>query len=369
MSAHTADAASNGAPGGTAANSGGATGGKAFGGKLTRRGALTLAPAAMLAAACTSNKKTTSGATTGTNRSLDSVTYMTAFGTFGREGYVYVADAKGFFRDNGIEVKIVAGNGQPQNLQALVNNQHQFMSQDSSQALILMSKGLKDVRFIGAIHQRTVIALMALAASGITRPQDLQGKTIGYGGQAPFLLYPAYARLAGFDPKATTWKPVTPQQLPALLAQKKVDAIGQFVTGTPLIKAVAKQDVVVLPYSDFLADLYGNVLVTNETMLKTKPDLVHRFNKALMKGLAYSVANPEESGTLINKAISTTPAAVATAELKVMQPYVNINGTAVGALDQSRVSRAIALMTSIGVVQQGTLSPESVVDFGFVPKA
>jgi hypothetical protein len=47
---------------------------------------------------------------------------------------------------------------------------------------------------------------------------------------------------------------------------------------------------------------------------------------------------------------------------------VTSNGSIVGAIDQSRMSRAIALLASVGVVAQGTLTPEDVVDFDFVPK-
>ncbi|MEN3304233.1 MAG: hypothetical protein V7603_435 [Micromonosporaceae bacterium] len=366
MSAQPADPApadkhstQRGAPGDNATDS------KPFAGRLTRRGALALAPAVALAAGCTSTKKTAAATT-----SLDSVTYMTAFGTFGREGYVYVANAKGFFREAGIQVKVLPGTGQPANLQALVSDQLQFISQESAQAMNLIATGMKDARMIGSVHQRTVIALMALASSGIARPADLQNKTIAYGGQAPHLLYPAYAKLAGFPPQSTKWTFTTPQQLPVLLASARVDAIGQFVTGAPLIKAATKgKDLTVLPYSDYLGDLYGNVVLTNAKTISTKPDLVRRFMGALMKGLSYSITNPEESGRLINQAVSTTPAAVATAELQVMKPYVTTNGSVIGALDLGRISQAIALMTSIGVIPQGVLTPDNLVDFTFVPKA
>ena len=51
----------------------------------------------------------------------------------------------------------------------------------------------------------------------------------------------------------------TPQTLFGTLAQHKVDAIGQFVVGKPTIEGIAKgKTAVVLPYSDYLPDLYGN---------------------------------------------------------------------------------------------------------------
>ena len=334
---------------------------------LNRRTLLTgsTAAAGLALAGCTSGKESTSGSS-----ALEKVTYMTAFGTFGREGYVYVASAKGFFRDAGIEVTVVPGSGQPTDVQAMISGRHQFMAIDSSQAATLMAGKVKDVRWIGAVHQRTVIALMALQESGITRPADLQRKTIGFGGQAPKLLYGAYSKLAGFDGSTTKWQQVSPQQLPSLLVSKKVDAIGQFVMGVPLIKAASGgRDVTVFPYSNFLSDLYGNIFLTTEDTLKNKSDLTRRFLGALLKGLSYAVTNPDEAGQIINKAVPSTPAAVAAAELVLMKPYVTASGPAVGSLDPSRIMRTISLMASVHLIPAGSLTPDTVANFDIAPKA
>jgi NitT/TauT family transport system substrate-binding protein len=367
MPINSADPAQAPAPGGTPAGTA-ATADKALAARLTRRGALALAPAVALVAGCSSSKdkKTTGGTGDG---ALDQVTYMTGFGTFGREAYAYVADAKGFFRDNGIKVKIVPGSGQEADLAGLIAGKIDFQTTETSMFVSLMAKGYKDARIIGAIHQRTVVALMALPDRGIKRPQDLVNRTIAYGGVAPRLLFPAYARLAGFDAATVKWVRATPPTLPGELASRKVDAIGQFVTGTPLIKAATRQQsIVVLPFGDYLPDLTGNLLATSTNMIKNKPDLVRRFVDALMKGLSYAMANPEECGAIMNQAVSTTAAAIATAELQVMKPYVMTGGSAVGGLTEAGIAQVIALLTSVGLVPQGALIPDNVADFNFVPK-
>jgi len=350
------DAGDNGVP---------APGPSAGTGALTRRNVLALASAVALGAAGCSPAKAPA-----TAKSLDKVTYMTAFGTFGRESYVYVADRKGFFRDAGIEVTIVGGTGQAANVEGLAAGRHQFLSQDSSLVLTVMSKGVKDVRVIGAIHQRTLIAIMALKSAGITQPQDLRNKTLATGGAPPRDMFPAYARLAGFDPSSTKWLMTAPQQVPQLLAAGRVDAVGQFLSGRPLIEAAVQgREIVVFPYGDYLKDLIGNVLVTNTDMIKNKPDLVRRFAGALLKGLAYSLANLEEAGRIMNQAVTTTPAAVAAGELGAMKPYVSIGGSVVGALERSQMSATIALLESVGTIAAGSLTTEQVVDFDFVPRS
>src|SRR5262249_42764002 len=47
----------------------------------------------------------------GTSRALDNVTLITDFGYNGRHAYFFVAVDKGYYRDAGLEVKIVRGQG------------------------------------------------------------------------------------------------------------------------------------------------------------------------------------------------------------------------------------------------------------------
>src|SRR5262245_40601604 len=49
----------------------------------------------------------------------DKVGYVTAFGTFGREAYAWVAKDKGYFAEVGIEVTIVPGSAGETNLNLL----------------------------------------------------------------------------------------------------------------------------------------------------------------------------------------------------------------------------------------------------------
>jgi NitT/TauT family transport system substrate-binding protein len=374
MSAQPADPTPEPAPAGPAASSG-RPGGTLFGGRLTRRGALTLAPAAALAAACTSTKKNnTSGTGTSSakNKTLDAVTYTTGFGVFGREGYAWVAQAKGFFAESGLDVKILPGAAGDANLAALRADRTQFAVLDYSTAVVRSGKGtLDDVRCIAAVNPRTLIALMALPGHGITRAPDLAGKSIAQApGAIPRVLFPVYAKLAGFDATHVTWRELAPPQLPGVLASGKVDAIGQFVVGAPAVKAAAKGvDPVVLPYSDYLTDLYGNVIVTTTRMIKDKPDLVRRFVRGIMGGLRYAVDHAEESGQILHTAVPATPAKVAGDELTLMRSYVAPDAADhLGLFDPGRVARGIAVLQSNGMFPNG-FQPSQVVDFSFVNKA
>jgi NitT/TauT family transport system substrate-binding protein len=295
------------------------------------------------------------------------LTYLTGFGVYGRDAYAWVADAKGYFTAAGVAATVRPGAGGAANLAALRSGRADLAILDYSLALVLAGTGRLDgVRCVAAINPRTLVALMTLPGRGIARPTDLVGKHLAQSaGSAPRTLFPAYARLAGFDPARVDWREMAPAQLPSTLASGRADAIGQFVVGAPAIKAAAGgRNPIVLPYGDYLTDLYGNVLVTTTDLVRAEPGLVRRFTGALLRGLRYAVDHPDESGQILHRAVPATPAAVAAAELTLMRPYVGAQqpGAGLGRFDESRVARGIAVLQANGMYRDG-FDPSQVVDF------
>lgn len=305
------------------------------------------------------------------NAAPEKVTYLTGAGILGREAYVYVAMEKGYFKEAGFEVDVQPGKGTNANLQILQGGKADFAVVDITAAIIEYGKGtFKDFTVVNAVQQRNIQCIMALDDSNIKTPKDLAGKKIAYlpGGVAR-ALFPAYAKLAGIDESKIEWVNIPLEQHPANLARGTVNAATQFAVGKPGIENAAKpRKAVVLPYTDYLTDLYGvGVAVTKKTASES-PDKVRRFNDALLKGLRDAIANPAEAGKIYAKYQKTQPQPVATAENTLMVPYVNVSGATVGALDPQRVARNIAIVQGAGLIP-AAIKPEDVVTFDFSPKS
>ena len=310
----------------------------------------------------------------GGGESLEKVVYLTSFGTFGRDAYAYVAKEKGYFRDAGFDVEIKPGSGSAENVKQIVAGNAAFTPIDLTGGLIAAGGKDKVTGFtaVAGIQQRTMAAIITLDGTGITAPKDLEGKTLAdTPGSVVRNLFPTYAKLADVDASRVTWVNGTPQTLMGTLASGKVAGIGQFVVGKPTVETVAKgRTAVVLPYSDYLQDLYGNVLITSTDYAQKNPEKVKSFSGALLKGLADSIDNPSEAGKILQKYVATTNAEGAAAELTLMAPYVRsaAAGVPVGALDAERVARSIAILQGSGQIDAG-LQPEQVINFDLVPKA
>jgi NitT/TauT family transport system substrate-binding protein len=321
---------------------------------------------ALVTAGCSTSK------TKSAPKSMDKITMQTGFGATGDLSYYWVAQAKGFFKDVNIDVTITPGAAGDANLTALGSGKVDFTSIDYSGGVIRGGTGAFDkFRMVSYLHYQTLIAFVCLSNNGITTATDLAHKKLAQqAGSVHKTLFPTYAKLAGFDPTTVTWVDGTPQTLPSMLISKNVDGIGLFITGAPNAKHAAQQagrDIVILPYGQYLTDLYGAVLTTRAELIQKNPDLVRRATSALMKGLEYTVQNPHEAATILKAAVPATDVDTAAAAAAGLAPYVHpgSNGAPLGALDPQRVARGIALLQGLGTYTTG-YDPTKICDFSII---
>lgn len=333
--------------------------------------AVTAVTALLTAAACTGDDDSANGETNGEEVVLDEVTYLTGFGNFGREAFAWVALDKGYFEEEGLDVTIEIGQGAGDNVGLVTSGQAEFAQADFTGLMLLWGEeAARDFVAFATVHQRTLTGIMALESSGITGPEDLEGRTVGdfLAGSVNYFLFPTYAELAGIDASQVEWENAPPQELAGVLAGGVVDAVGQFMVGQPLIENVGGEPAVTLPYSDYLTDLYGAVLITSTEIAESDPDMVQRFSRALLRGLEYSVDNPGETGEILAQYQDAQPAEVAAAEAELLEAYVRpLNpGEPFGVLDEQRVAQSIAVLEAAGAIPAGVV-PEDLVNFDLTP--
>ena len=149
----------------------------------TRAPSLSLLSSAALAitvaiTVCSSSVAQTAGSNSGPQK-LEAVTYLTAFNTFGRESYAYVALKKGYFKEAGFNVTIQPGTGSVNVMKLLASGSADYGVVDFSAAAITIANQSMPVTAVAAITQTTLSAIIALEPSGIKSPSDLAGKSIG----------------------------------------------------------------------------------------------------------------------------------------------------------------------------------------------
>jgi NitT/TauT family transport system substrate-binding protein len=331
---------------------------------------LPVAAALLLVAGCSGGDdgKTSATGPRG-GESLEKVVYVTGAGLFGRESYVYEAIDKGYFRAAGLDVEVQSGKGTEADLKLLSAGAAQYAVLDLAGAIVAYGKeNLRDFTVVGGIQQRSPAAFMSLASKNITRPKDLEGTRVGaQEGAITSLLFPAYAKLAGFDAGKVRVQPMAPQLLPGALAAGEVDAISQLTVGKPAVANAAQgREINVLPFSDVMTDLFGDVLAVSRTTAQGKPDQVRRFTTAMLRGLQDAIENPQQAGEAYARYQKAQSAKVAAAEMALMKPYVDL-GPGLGQIDEARATRTVALLQGAGTIPAG-FTPADIISFDLIPR-
>jgi NitT/TauT family transport system substrate-binding protein len=252
---------------------------------------------------------------------------------------------------------------------------------DFTAVMITLAKQKLPVTTVGMIHQRSLAAIVALDGRQIKAgdPKSLvkaDGEKTRIGdqpGSTNQVTFPLYAQQVGIDQKAVEFVPSPPPGLPHLLAADKVDGIGQFVVGVPLVEAADKEKhrkAVVLSYGEKVPDLYGNAIIARSDLVKDHQDQVKKFTAALLKGLEDALKDPAGAAKILKKYVPETDLTVATKELELMKPFVQPVGFkgAAGEVDPDRVQRIIDDLSKYNVIPQKSITPADVVATNLAPK-
>jgi len=206
----------------------------------------------------------------------------------------FVAQQKGFYREEGLEVKILDGNGAPNAATLVGNGTYKLGVSSGAATVIARSKGVPVVS-VAVLNQRSPMAIYALTESGIQRPQDLIGKKLGVNFEGiKYQEYRALLTKLNIDPASIQEVGMAGSDPTPLLAGQ-VDALLGYTQDQPVQVELRGRKVNRIPLPDYGVNLYSTNLIVNEAFMKGQPDVVRRFVRASLRGWDYAVAHPDEA--------------------------------------------------------------------------
>lgn len=215
---------------------------------------------------------------------------------YGKHAPFYAAAEKGFFKAVGLKVKVLRGHGGADTAKRLAQKRINFGFADAPSVIITRARGGM-IKLTGLVADKGMNVLYTLEKSGIRKPKDLSGKTVGdTQSGACITIFPALATVHGIK----NWKHqvMTPAaKNPSVLAGK-VDAICTFVTVGPVLRIKGKKQgtpIHAITFADWGLDMAGAGMIARDDTIKANPDLVRRFNEAIYKATAWTVEHPDES--------------------------------------------------------------------------
>ena len=140
------------------------------------------------------------------SKALDNVTLITDFGYNGRHAYFFDAVDRGYYRDAGLEVKIVRGQGSVDAIRQVGAGNAVFGFADAGSLILARANDQIPVKLVAIVYGKPPQAIFCREDSGLKKPKDLEGNAIANpaGGSIPDL-FPAFAKAAGIDARTVRW--------------------------------------------------------------------------------------------------------------------------------------------------------------------
>jgi len=309
-----------------------------------------------------------------TAKAADEVKFSLDWVLNGTHAGYFTALAKGYYRDAGLEVTISRGFGSGDTVKRVGSGAATFGVADTGTVIASIANEDIPVRIVAMIYQKATLGLIYLESSGIKKPQDIEGRTIGRSASgASVTMFPGFLKANNIERGKIHEVVVDGATYLPLLLSRKVDAVlEQSVQLGHFKKAAAAQgqSAVAMRYSDYGLAAYGNAIIANPETLKDKPDMVRRFVAATLKGVAYALAHPEEAVAEMRKSNPEVEAEGAQGELVDMKevsitPEVEKEG--LGIVDAKHMTETRDIVTSALSLKQ-SVPVEQIFTTAFLPK-
>jgi NitT/TauT family transport system substrate-binding protein len=237
----------------------------------------------------------------------------------------YAADQKGYYAAEGLAVTFLEGGSNVDHLTPVINGAAQFGVTGADVLIMKRTEG-KPLRAIATIFRRNPQVFVALADSGIKRPQDFVGKVIRVG-TSTALLHAMTAHV-GVRPDQYT-EVVLPSDI-AAFASGQVPVWSMYLTNFLVVVQRAGYKVNIIYPDDYGVHFYADSIFTTDEMIGKNPELVMRFLRATLKGWTYAVENPAAIGPLVLKYAPKADAALENAKMTASLPLVNTGEDHIG---------------------------------------
>jgi len=219
----------------------------------------------------------------------------------------FLAQQKGYFKDAGVIVDALdAGKGATNVAVSVAGGAYQFGWVDMPS--MIRFNALNPSSPLLAVYisfDDSPLAVVTRKDAGIRKPADLDGKKIAGGpGTAVHDTVSILLKAAKAENVKIEWVNVQPQLFGPMLKRGEVAGTGGFTNSNipaALELGMTLDDLSVLKYSDFGANMYGLALVTTKKFADGNPETVKGVVAALNRGTKDTIADPD-AGLAVLKA-------------------------------------------------------------------
>jgi len=272
----------------------------------------------------------------------------------GPQGWFFVAEDKGYFKAEGLEVTIDQGDGSAAAVPKVASGAYDIGFGDINALIDFASKKPEEAPVaVYVMYNRPPFTVAVKADGPIKTPKDFEGRTLGGAANDGALkLFPAFAKLAKIDASKVTITNFQPNLREQMLMRGQADGVFGYVN---TIRFSAKlsgidpdKELRWINYGDYGMDLYSNALIFSKKFVKENPNAVKGFLRAINKAVIESIKDPKAS---VGAVLKREPLIKMDVELerfdatiKEEMNHPELATLGLGDIDDARMKKAIDIL-------------------------
>lgn len=255
----------------------------------------------LIAGCSVSNKEDVSESTE--DKSLDKTTVILDWTPNTNHTGLYVALEKGYYKDEGLDVKIVQPSEGGSATLTAVGKGDFGVSYQEDVTYALTGEEPLPIKAIATIIQNNTSGFAAPESKNIKSVKDFEGKTYGgWGSPSEEAVLQAvmekngadYSKLKNVNMGSDDFFAATQKNIDFAWIFEGWTGIEAEIKGIPL-------DYIAIKDLDPALNYYTPILITNNNIINNNPEKVRKFLSATQKGYEYAINNPEESAKILLK--------------------------------------------------------------------
>ena len=277
--------------------------------------------------------------------------------------------AEGYYKDAGLDVTIVQGNGSGNTAQLVANGRAQLAYADAVAVSQLIAKGAP-MKVVSTIYQSNPNAVMALKKTGIKSVGDLKGKKVGVpSGSSQTTMLPLLLKSNNLKESEVNMidMPVA-SMVPALL-QGQVDAVLGSIDAYQIQAESQGAQLDVYRFADYGVPTVSTSIFASNDYLKSNPEVVKKFIAASLKGWSFALDHPDKAIKDLKQVFPEVNEKLAAAELAAITPLFCSGGAKyIGKAEDALWTKSQDLLSEVKLLPAGQ-DPKSYYSSDYLPPA
>jgi NitT/TauT family transport system substrate-binding protein len=279
------------------------------------------------------------------------------------------AVAEGFYKEVGLDVTLVQGNGSGNTSQMVASGRAQLAYADAVPVAQLIAKGAP-MKIVSTIYQSNPNAVMALKKANINSVKDLAGKKVGVpSASSQTTMLPLFFKSNNLKESDVNMidMPVS-SMVPALL-QGQVDAVLGSIDAYQIQAESQGAQLNVFRFADYGVPTVSTSIFASNAYLKDNPEVVKKFIAASLKGWSFALDNPEKTIKDLKTVFPEVNEKLAAAELAAITPLFCSGGAKyIGKAEDALWAKSQELLAEVKLLPAGQ-DPKTYYTSDYLPPA